>query len=277
MPKFCFAVLILTGVLLLAGEAQSCQTNEDCYDGNDCTADVCLIFVCSNEPIGGMPCEDQIFCNGEDICSWGGVCEHSGDPCGDNGQFCDGDEFCDPELDQCASAGDPCDPATQTCNETDDVCDGDPCQPGQLCIRVCLNGLWDGSEHTLATKVTVDLYLDPDTLVRRIDQVSLQADGRAVVDLAANGVADGSYFVVIRHFGFLALISEAPVYLDDDRSNPLDFTDPANVEGGQASLASDNGSWCMPSGDLDGDGRVALPDFLILRNAWNKQSQAPAP
>lgn len=97
------------------------------------------------------PCDDGLFCNGDDTCGVGTCSVHTDDVCLDNGVWCDGDEICDeindlcdienvPDCsddglfctgvescdevnDQCATTGDPCDPATESCNEDADTCD----------------------------------------------------------------------------------------------------------------------------------------------------------
>ena len=63
------------------------------------------------------------------------ACDHSGDPCDDDGLFCNGNESCNETDDVCDHAGNPCGDdgafcnGAESCNETSDVCDhsGDPC------------------------------------------------------------------------------------------------------------------------------------------------------
>ena len=67
-------------------------------------------------------CNDNLFCNGEEICV-GGVCQTGTEPCLDDGFFCNGEESCDEENDFCLSSGNPC-AANLTCDEENDVCVG---------------------------------------------------------------------------------------------------------------------------------------------------------
>ncbi len=63
-----------------------------CQDCND-TADTCVDNSDS--------CNDGLYCNGADTCA-GGTCSiHAGNPCPDNGLFCDGEEYCDEVGNQC--------------------------------------------------------------------------------------------------------------------------------------------------------------------------------
>lgn len=56
----------------------------------------------------GAWCDDGILCNGINICS-GGICKlDAKDPCPDNGNYCDGSEYCDAKIDECKSTGNPC-------------------------------------------------------------------------------------------------------------------------------------------------------------------------
>ncbi|MDP8223979.1 MAG: hypothetical protein P9L99_11515 [Candidatus Lernaella stagnicola] len=51
----------------------------------------------------GDPCDDVMFCNGEDSCLSGECTEHTGDPCTDDGVYCNGPEFCNDIDDICES------------------------------------------------------------------------------------------------------------------------------------------------------------------------------
>jgi hypothetical protein len=48
----------------------------------------------------------------------------SGDPCPDDEEFCNGDESCDEEAEQCVSSGDPCEEG-DICNEESDSCESE--------------------------------------------------------------------------------------------------------------------------------------------------------
>ncbi|MEL6181841.1 MAG: hypothetical protein AAFS10_22970, partial [Myxococcota bacterium] len=54
----------------------------DCNDGNVCTDDSCnAVSGCVNT-FNVAPCDDGVFCNGEDSCAQGSCRVHGGDPCG---------------------------------------------------------------------------------------------------------------------------------------------------------------------------------------------------
>ena len=72
------------------------------------------------------PCDDGLYCTQTDECQ-GGLCLGSNDPCIDNGNFCDGVEFCLEDTSNyiCESTNpftDPCDPLF--CNDLTDECQG---------------------------------------------------------------------------------------------------------------------------------------------------------
>ncbi len=124
------------------------EAGEQCDDGNTDDGDCCS-STCQFDA-AGVSCDDGLFCNGEDVCDCAGNCISPGDPCNDgigctddscdevnhcvntannancddDGLYCNGTEFCDPEND-CSSTGDPC-PCGTTCNETTDNCDSVP-------------------------------------------------------------------------------------------------------------------------------------------------------
>jgi hypothetical protein len=140
-----------------------------CEDGDLCTeGDVCNgAGVCNAG--GPRDCDDGVFCNGSETCDSGlgcqagtpvdcsdGVgctvdaCDAGTDACTNtpddgacqNGQFCDGDETCDPVLD-CQPGPDPCAPFG--CDEGLDVCgcgtDAD-CDDAVFCngAEACVGG-----------------------------------------------------------------------------------------------------------------------------------------
>ncbi len=90
----------------------------------------------------GISCDDGSYCNGDDYC-YEGACVHEGDPCGDNGVFCDGEESCDEENDECASSGNPCPnnglfcDGEEFCDEEAQSCDttGFPCAEDEECLE----------------------------------------------------------------------------------------------------------------------------------------------
>ncbi len=109
-----------------------CNGDDTCDDDGSCanhTGDPCGAGdVCNNQcdesddncfSPEDTPCDDDLFCNGDDACDGAGNCEHSGDPCaaGDECNQCNDDD------DNCLS------PDTVECDDQDsmtydDFCDG---------------------------------------------------------------------------------------------------------------------------------------------------------
>ncbi len=130
------------------GSCDGCEIGDKCYP-NGMTNPVNICEICNaqqsssdwSDNDGEICGDDEIFCNGDEICS-GGVCNaHTGDPCEDDDLFCNGDEFCNAETDSCDHAGDPCNDddifcnGNESCNEAQNVCDhsGDPCPDDLWC------------------------------------------------------------------------------------------------------------------------------------------------
>jgi len=70
----------------------------------------------------GTLCDDELYCTQIDECT-NGECIGKSDPCTDNGEYCDGVEYCEENTGSyiCSSTGDPC--GELACNEPDDKCD----------------------------------------------------------------------------------------------------------------------------------------------------------
>ncbi len=54
---------------------------DGCDDDDPCTEDACTTTGCTHRIVVGQTCNDDLFCNGVDICAADGSCQHSGDPC----------------------------------------------------------------------------------------------------------------------------------------------------------------------------------------------------
>jgi hypothetical protein len=71
-----------------------CRADDDCVDPDTCKTDrLCTDGLCvGGTPVAeASPCDDRVFCNGEDTCDANGKCSvHAGDPCG--GLTCNEDE-----------------------------------------------------------------------------------------------------------------------------------------------------------------------------------------
>lgn len=104
-----------------------CLTDDECLDdGNICTDEACDpispdadSFGCTH-PNNTAPCDDNQFCNGEDVCA-NGLCGHAGDPCLGGGECGD---TCNELADNClVLAGTPCRPANGVC-DAEESCTG---------------------------------------------------------------------------------------------------------------------------------------------------------
>ncbi len=106
-----------------------CMIDRVCYaDQTDHPGSFCQKCDAATDQYGWSPKDDGTtcdqnddFCDGEEECQ-SGACVSPGDPC-DDGLWCNGEESCDEDGDECVSSGDPCDPATEECNEDTDSCD----------------------------------------------------------------------------------------------------------------------------------------------------------
>ena len=123
-------------------DCPGCQIDGACVQaGTLAPANPCLVcepdssysFWSFND---GLACDDGNFCNGGDTCKGGSCSAHSGDPCQQDGAFCNGIEYCDVWGQECTSTGAPCaddqNPCNgeESCSEDDKMCvhSGDPCQ-----------------------------------------------------------------------------------------------------------------------------------------------------
>ena len=105
---------------------RKCTRNEDCFDGNDCTLDICSDGVCKFLKQNGGTCDDGDSCTGDDRCVNGEcvggalrVCEER--PC--NVVYCDPSHGC-----VYVPVGGACD-------------DGNPLTVGDRCVNgVCVPG-----------------------------------------------------------------------------------------------------------------------------------------
>jgi hypothetical protein len=148
------------------------EGSEECDDGLDNGTTVCGCQLdCTYTP-DLTPCDDGLFCNVGETCDGAGACG-GGSPntcdngvgctddscdevndqcvntandanCPDDGQFCNGDEFCDP-VNDCSSTGDPCLPGF-ICDEGLDECieeagcGNNIVEPGEECDDGANNG-----------------------------------------------------------------------------------------------------------------------------------------
>ncbi len=146
----------------------TCVADDDCDDGNPCTADACSQGACVSTPIPDcIPCTSPGDCSdgnecSDDICNAEGVCENpnspAGSPCGDpddtacdNPDTCDGGGTCqenvEPAVTQCRPALSECDLA--------EFCDGSGSCPDDV-FQPPETACGDGSDTTCDNPDTCD-------------------------------------------------------------------------------------------------------------------------
>jgi len=96
-------------------------------DGNVCTDNVCDGGGSCIAIINASPCDDGIFCNGNDVCENGACAFHVGSPCLLAGECAD---FCDEGAGACQS------PALEPCGDDGNVCTDDYCDGAGGCSHV---------------------------------------------------------------------------------------------------------------------------------------------
>ncbi len=226
----------------------ACTIDEDCDDGNPCTADVCAAGSCSNDP-NSAPCDDGNACTTGDQCSAGTCIAGAPVDCSD-GEPCT-DDSCDPTT-GCLNTDntDPCDDndactTSDTCAGgvcvggpplhcddgepcTDDSCDSSvgcitspnsaPCDDGNACTTddLCAGGVCVGSlpPNCDDGQVCTDDSCDPATGCVNAPNSDPCDDGDACTtgDLCANGVC----------------VSGAPLDCADNNPCTDDLCDPAS-------------------------------------------------
>lgn len=103
-----------------------CGEDSDCDDGNVCTTNLCNNEGFCETINNNNPCDDGLFCNGEDFCQEG-ECTHSGDPC------VEGDEC----ADNCNEAANNCnDPAGVECTDDGNECTNNQCDGSGSCVPI---------------------------------------------------------------------------------------------------------------------------------------------
>ena len=108
-----------SGASLFIGVDVECVIDASCDDGNECTDDACVVFVCQNT---NNNCDDANDCT-SDTCN-AGVCEHSNEPAGtpcEDGQFCTTPDTCNNKGVCLGGPNDPC-LETEICVEFLDLC-----------------------------------------------------------------------------------------------------------------------------------------------------------
>ena len=101
-------------------EQYECDTDAQCWDGNPCTIDECVLWECWHSPNVGAICDDGNACTASAICDEAGTCQPTVQYTCDDGNSC--------TLDQCDSAS--------GCVAVP-VADGTPCEIGVCKEGVC--------------------------------------------------------------------------------------------------------------------------------------------
>ncbi len=191
----------IDAVLAVIKSQNTCVvTGGACDDGDPCTEfDVCSgIGICAGTPEAGCincivdpDCDDNLSCT-DDACILG-RCQIV-DTCVDDGDQCNGIEFCDPQFNACTSSGDPCPGA----------CDaqlGCPCQTPLVSAA--------GPRYL---KI-VPLPADSTTRVRIfVQSVTYPCIGKYVgtpspIDINHDFIADGSVAALVDNPGNAALLT----------------------------------------------------------------------
>jgi hypothetical protein len=122
----------------------NCQ--EECSRFSDiCNEGTCnqITQKCEKKPLAkGSSCADSSFCNGDDSCDGQGQCIHSGNPCGDDGLFCNGYLVCDESKRNCnqfdislddhnSCTADSCDESSDSIIHNPQPHKGEKCNSGQ--------------------------------------------------------------------------------------------------------------------------------------------------
>ncbi len=114
-----------------------CTVDLDCDDGSFCNGDETCDGAGACQAGTPVVCDDGVGCTDDSCNETTDSCDYNANNtnCSDDGQFCTGNEFCDP-VNDCSSTGDPCQ-AGEVCNEGTNTCD----QPAQ-----CGDGNLDAGE-----------------------------------------------------------------------------------------------------------------------------------
>lgn len=124
------------------------------YDGhtNDLGYGMTNFSVTSLSCSSDTECDDGIACNGLETCL-GGACQQ-GEPtiCPDDGDYCNGNEFCSESTGACTSSGSPC-ASNENCIESTEICEPASCNNGTCdegencmnCSNDCISGVSGGT------------------------------------------------------------------------------------------------------------------------------------
>jgi len=113
---YCCGDLVCEGEEDLANCAIDCGCSvpADCDDAVSCTDDDCVGGACVNTPNDSYCPDDGQFCNGAEYCDAGADCSSLGDPCAANETCNEGTDTCDPDT--CLLRGEPCTTNDECCS-----------------------------------------------------------------------------------------------------------------------------------------------------------------
>ncbi|HRI26990.1 MAG TPA: hypothetical protein PK239_16585 [Chitinophagales bacterium] len=104
-----------------------------------------------------------------------------------------------------------------------------------------------------------DMIMEQRAVFLRNDGALIDMDGTEGVqffDLSPNT----AYYFIVRSRNHLAVVSNTPVQIPN--TAPYNFTNPANIMGGQAQVAAvGSGIFALAAGDMNADGIISVADF----------------
>ncbi|MBU4445989.1 MAG: hypothetical protein L6422_06615, partial [Candidatus Marinimicrobia bacterium] len=94
----------------------------------------------------------------------------------------------------------------------------------------------------------------------------------STTDLAFGGVADGNYYIVVKHLNHLAVMSANAVALNGLSAALYDFTSGSDKYYGAGGVKElESGVWGMYGGDCNQDGNITVADNNIIMNNRNDE------
>jgi len=144
--------------------------------------------------------------------------------------------------------------------------------PAQLVLKSLMEGYYDSGTHQTVPH-TIDVELrsntDPTILLRTISGLVSDVSGQ----IATNGVPPfGSYYVVVKQFNHLAIMSALPKGFSGGLTTTVDFSledafKPAEFLPSAQTVAAD-GRMMLRAGDINQDGFIFLADFAMMVAQW---------
>ncbi len=132
-------------------------------------------------------------------------------------------------------------------------------------VEVYFQGYWNGESHK-RTPFMLELREGPELSTSAVvARASALHSTGASTRFEFAGVADGNYWLVVRHGGHIPLASSAPVLLEAGSPADVDLSQSANVVGGLLWLTDLPGDVLGAlSGELNADNSISADDFVQL-------------